>query len=415
PRHYAEMERELAVKSSLILCFPLILSSGEVYGAVELIDTSERGARLNLDEDYLELLSSLVAVGSVALGQALAFESKSRECNGLKLALDRYRALPPIVGDSLAVREALAKTAAYARTDFPVLITGESGTGKELFAQAIHQASGRRDKPFLVQNCSCLPDGLLESELFGCRKGAFTGADRDRAGLFEAADGGTVFLDEIGDMPAPLQAKILRVLQSGEVKPLGAATARTVDVRIVSATNRDLAAAMAAGDFREDLYYRLNVLPLHLPPLRERPEDVPALLEYFLKRDSLRLGLAGRRVAPEALAALTAWPWKGNIREMENLVKYLLTVAEGPVIALADLPAQFRPAGGAPGAPSGFEPAPGESAAPLAGRTWEELERAYALELLEDTHWNVSRAAKRAGLNRSTFDSRLKKLGIAKS
>jgi len=420
PRHYAEMERGLEVKSSLILCFPLVLSDGSVYGAVELIDTSERGARLNLDQDYLELLSSLVAVGSVALGQALAFESKSRECQGLRRALDSFRAQPPIVGGSQAVQKALAKTAAYARTDFPVLITGESGTGKELFAQAIHQASARRDRPFLVQNCSCLPDGLLESELFGFRKGAFTGADRDRAGLFEAADGGTVFLDEIGDMPAPLQAKILRVLQSGEVKPLGAAAARTVDVRIVSATNRDLGAAMAAGDFREDLYYRLNVLPLHLPPLRERPEDVPALLEFFLKRDSLRLGLAARRLTPEALALLSAWPWKGNIREMENLVKYLLTVSEGPSIDVSDLPGHFLPAPSARGAVSG--PAapppcpPGDSpAAPLAGRTWEELERAYALELLEATRWNVSHAAKRAGLNRSTFDSRLKKLGIAKT
>ncbi|WP_243359384.1 sigma-54-dependent Fis family transcriptional regulator [Fundidesulfovibrio terrae] len=411
PRHYKAMEDGLAAKSTLILCYPLILRDGTVYGAVELIDTAARGGRLNLRKDYLELLEYLVAVGSVALGQALAFESKERECRGLKNALERFKGQPPIVGHSSAVREAMKKVYSYARTDFPVLITGESGTGKELFAQAIHQASPRKDKPFFVQNCSAIPETLLESELFGYRKGAFTGADRDKTGLFEAAEGGTVFLDEIGDMAPPLQAKILRLIQNSEVKPLGGAATRTVDVRIISATNKDLPKAIEDGEFREDLFYRLNVLPLALPPLRERSEDVPELLDYFIKRDCLRLGLGAKRLSAQASARLSGYSWRGNIREMENLVKYILTVVEGELIEERDLPGHIT--GDAGSAARGGEGV-GQDASELCAMTWDELERRYTLDILEKYRWNVTRAAKHAGVNRSTFDSRLKKLGISK-
>jgi transcriptional regulator with GAF, ATPase, and Fis domain len=412
PRHFKEMEEGLSARSTLILCYPLILGDGTVYGAVELIDTAARGGRLNLRKDYLELLEYLVAVGSVALGQALAFEEKDRECRGLKSALERFKGQPPIVGRSPAVREAMKKVQAYARTDFPVLLTGESGTGKELFAQAVHQASARRDRPFFVQNCSAIPETLLESELFGYRKGAFTGADRDKTGLFEAAEGGTVFLDEIGDMAPPLQAKILRLIQNSEIKPLGGAAARTVDVRIISATNKDLAKAIEAGEFREDLFYRLNVLPLVLPPLRERSEDVPELLDYFIRRDCLRLGFTPKRLSAKAAARLAGYSWRGNIREMENLVKYILTVVEGDLIEECDLPAHIAGETG-PGARTCE--GEGQDAPDLCAMTWDELERRYTLDILEKYRWNVTRAAKHAGVNRSTFDSRLKKLGISKA
>jgi transcriptional regulator with GAF, ATPase, and Fis domain len=455
PRHFKEPELGLSAKSTLILCYPLTLKDGTVYGAVELIDTTARGSRLNLRKDYLDLLEHLVAVGSIALGQALAFDLKERECKGLKTALERFKGLPPIVGGSPAVMEAMKKVQAYARTDFPVLITGESGTGKELFAQAIHQSSARRDKPFFVQNCSAIPDTLLESELFGYKKGAFTGADRDKTGLFEAAEGGTVFLDEIGDMAPPLQAKILRLIQNSEVKPLGGASVKNVDVRVISATNKDLGVAIATGEFREDLFYRLNVLPLRLPPLRERPEDVGELLDYFVKRDCLRMGMPAKRLSALARRLLMGYAWPGNIREMENLVKYALTVVEGDVIEEGDLPAHvtggslarmaaegltsapgegsgrmtgvdlLRGAGEGPGQVRGESPA-GRAAAvgapfagarntpPITDMTWDDMERAYATELLARTRYNVTKAAKRAGLHRSTFDSRLKRLGIVK-
>ncbi|GAB6038831.1 hypothetical protein JCM15519_33900 [Fundidesulfovibrio butyratiphilus] len=435
PRHCKDVEADLEVKSTLILCFPLVLLDGSVYGAVELIDVSSGGDRLNLDPGYLELLGALVAIGSAALGRALDFDRQTRECHDLRRALEDLRhSGHPIVGRSRGVAEAEALATAYGRTDFPVLITGESGTGKELFAHAIHQASRRRDKPFLVQNCSAIPEALLESELFGCRKGAFTGADRDRLGLFQAADGGTVFLDEIGDMPPPLQAKILRLIQSGEVKPLGAQTARSVDVRLVSATNKDLALAMERGEFREDLFYRLNVLPLALPPLRARRDDIPELLDYFVRRDCKRLGAPAKRFSPAALARLTAASWKGNIREMENLVKYLLTVVPDDVVDVTHLPAHVA------GEAADLEPAASASAGPaldgprgaivspelpegereghavvLRDHTWEALEKAYITDLLESVKWNISKAAKLAGVNRSTFDSRLRKLGLSKA
>jgi len=408
PRHFKDLEQGLSEKSTLILCYPLILRDGSVYGALELIDTSAQGSRLNLRKDFLEVLQHLVGVGSIALGQALAFDSKERECRGLKTALERFKGAPPIVGQSPAVREAMKKVHSYARTDFPVLITGESGTGKELFAQAIHQASARRDKPFVVQNCSAIPETLLESELFGYRKGAFTGADRDKTGLFEAASGGTVFLDEIGDMAPSLQAKILRLIQSSEIKPLGGAATRTVDVRIISATNKNLQQAMEEGEFREDLFYRLNVLPLHLPPLRERREDLGELLDYFLKADCRRLGIPAKRPTSRARTLLLDYAWPGNIREMENMVKYILTVVEGEVVEPADLPGHIA-------APGRLQSAGESEPADLAGLTWDEMERVYAMQLLERHRWNISKAALQAGLNRSTFDSRLKKLGIAKS
>jgi len=412
-RHFKEAESDLDIKSTLILCYPLVLKNGTVYGAVEIIDTAHGGSRLNLTREYLELLEEFVAIGSIALGNALAFADQKKETQHLKKLLSEIKGHTPLIGKSAAFQAALDTARNYARTDFPVCLTGESGTGKELFAREIHRLSARKNGPFLVQNVSAIPDTLLESELFGYRKGAFTGADRDKIGLFEAGNGGTVFLDEIGDMPLALQARLLRVLQENEVKPLGGTETRTVDVRIISATNRDLGQAIADGTFREDLFYRLNVLPLRLPPLRERTGDIPELLDYFLKRDAARLCMPPKTLSPAASRTLRERPFRGNVREMENLVRYLLATAPGQVIEADDIPAPPETADAHPPKTTDT-PAPDQTPPALADYGWEELEKNYALALLEKYKWNVTKAAKQAGVNRSTFDSRLRKLGISK-
>jgi len=413
-RHFKEAESDLDVKSTLILCYPLVLKNGEVYGAVEIIDTAHGGSRLNLSKEYLELLEEFVAIGSIALGNALAFADQKKETQKLKKILGEIKGETPLIGKSAAFQTAQDAARNYARTDFPVCITGESGTGKELFAREIHRLSARKGKPFLVQNVSAIPDALLESELFGYKKGAFTGADKDKIGLFEAANGGTIFLDEIGDMPLGLQARILRVLQENEIKPLGGTETRTVDVRVISATNCDLTQAIATGAFREDLFYRLNVLPLKLPSLRDRLEDLPELLDYFLARDAARLGLTPKTLTPQAKRELCQRPFKGNVRELENLVRYLLATVPGETITPEDIPPPHEIGGARPAERAVADQTPTTPGTDLTEYSWDELERVYALALLEKYKWNVTKAARAAGVNRSTFDSRLRKLGITK-
>jgi len=438
-RHYKEIEEQIEVKSRLILCLPLFLKSGEVYGALQIIDTSAGGKRLNLKKEYLDLLQDIVDVGSIALSNSLIYANQVKENEKLRHVLDQYQAEERLIGRSPAFLKAIKTAAEYAKTDFPVLLTGESGTGKELVAREIHRLSRRNDRPFLVQNCSAIPDTLLESELFGYERGAFTGATRDKVGLFESADGGTVFLDEIGDMSFHLQARILRVVQDNEFKPLGSARSRRVDVRIISATNKDLREEIEKEQFREDLFYRLNVLPLHLPSLRDRLEDIPLLLEHFLGRESRRMGTTPKKFTRESLEFLMEYPWRGNIRELENFVKHILVVADEEWIKLEDLGVHFtggqlkgdgrgsrsarresprrgesQPEAAVDSAYGGAgSKTPGEKSA-FEGQSWEEVERSYVLYLLDKHKWHITRAAQEAGVNRSTFDSRMKKLGIRK-
>ncbi len=425
-RHFKELEDDFDVKSTLILCYPLILKSGEVYGAVQIIDTSSGGDRINLDKDYLSLLQSLVDIGSIALSNSISFKDQLQENLRLKQTLE-FVVGGAIIGQSRPFREAMKIARNYAQTDFPVLITGESGSGKDIMAKEIHRQSKRKGKPFMVQNCSAIPDTLLESELFGYKKGAFTGATQDKKGLFEAANGGTVFLDEIGDMDMHLQARILRVIQNKEIKPLGGSETKQVDVRIITATNKDLSREISEKRFREDLFYRLNVLPLHLPPLRERRDDIPALLEYFLKKESVSVGKKPKQFSKDTVNWLMEYPWRGNIRELENFVKYVITTVEGEVIRLIDLPSHMTE-GAFPAeveetetdtlhAPAAAPPRPGSfnRDEEFDGATWEDVERSYVEHLLDKNKWNVTKAAKDAGVNRSTFDSRMKRLGIQKS
>jgi transcriptional regulator with GAF, ATPase, and Fis domain len=422
-RHYRQAEEKIDVKSSLILCFPLFLKTGEVYGAVQIIDTSAGGNRLNLEKNYLELLQQLIDIGSIALSNSLVFCEQVKENLKLRQTLKAIREQDLIIGKSAVLLGARKRAAEYARTDFPVLITGESGSGKELLAREIHRLSGRSGGAFLAQNCSCIPDTLLESELFGHEKGAFTGASKTKLGLFEAANDGTVFLDEIGDMALQLQARILRVIQDGEIKPLGSVHPKKVDVRIISATNRDLQNEIARENFREDLFYRLNVLPLHVPSLRERLEDIPLLLDHFVSSEALRLGIARKTFSKDAFDFLIEYDWPGNVRELENFVKHIIVITPGDLITRRDLSNHFFSI--TPHAHGPLEqrpdqkrrPAEENNAAPASffdGYSWEQLEREYVIHLLEKNKWHITRAAKEAGVNRSTFDSRMKKLNIRK-
>jgi two-component system response regulator GlrR len=293
--------------------------------------------------------------------------------------------------------ELLTEARMVARSDASVLIHGESGTGKELLAQAIHQASSRAARPFVAVNCGAIPEALLESELFGHMKGAFTGALANHRGLFQAADGGTLFLDEIGDMPPALQVKLLRVLQERSVRPVGASQSIPIDVRILSATHRDLDAAMAQGQFREDLYYRLNVVALTLPTLAERREDIPLLANHFLAKLARKYDKKLNGFAPEAMKALTMASWPGNVRQLYNVVEQVSALATTPLIPLALVQRALR--------------IPGVEILTFA-QARQRFEREYLVGLLKLSDGNVSDAARLADRNRTEFYRLLQKHGL---
>jgi len=309
-----------------------------------------------------------------------------------------------IVGAEGGLAGVLDQVQVVAGTDATVLLTGETGTGKELIARALHARSRRRDRPLIKVNCAALPAGLVESELFGHERGAFTGATERRVGRFELADRGTIFLDEIGEVPPDVQVKLLRVLQEQELERVGGSRTIRVDVRVIAATNRDLRRAMEDGLLRQDLYYRLNVFPIALPPLRERLQDLPQLVHTFVSRSCARIGRHVHRIPSEALGRLAAYAWPGNVRELENVIERFVILSSGDELEV--------PAGLLPVVPLRPAPAPrGESAQ----GTLEEIDRKHILEVLEQTRWRIdgSRGAARIlNLNPSTLRSRMKKLGI---
>jgi len=273
----------------------------------------------------------------VAVRRALEHQSLSRQNRYLLSEREEEFGHYGIVGGSRAVEELLRKIELVARSKSTVLVTGETGTGKELVARAIHARSAQHDMPLIKVNCAAIPEALLESELFGHVKGAFTGATANRRGRFALADGGTIFLDEIGTLALPVQAKLLRVLQEREFEPVGSERTVSVDVRVIAATNRDLRAMVADGRFQEDLFYRLSVIPVELPPLRERPEDVPLLVEHFVRKHAQRMGRRIDGVSPEALQGLRAYRWPGNVRELENAIERAVVLATGTVIDTASV------------------------------------------------------------------------------
>ncbi len=316
---------------------------------------------------------------------------------------DRYA----IVGESRAIREVLATVAKVAPTAARVLIEGENGSGKELVARALHRQSPRRDKPFVEVNCAAIPGELIESELFGHMKGSFTGAFADHAGKFEQADGGTLFLDEVGDMSLAAQAKVLRALQEGVVTRIGAAKSVRVDVRVIAATNKALSAEIAAGRFREDLFYRLNVVPIAIPALRARREDIPLLVERFVAELVQLDGLPRKTFHPEALAALQERDWPGNVRELRNAAERLLILTPGDTVSVADVRRIVREAA---------DSAIGD----LAGcQTFEsfklEAEKAFLVAKLAENDWNVSETARRLEMPRSNLYKKIEKYGLTRA
>jgi DNA-binding NtrC family response regulator len=316
--------------------------------------------------------------------------------------LSQAGAAPPgFVGASRLMRELFGLLGRAASSTLPVLVTGETGTGKELVARAIHDASGRDS--FVAINCAALPEHLLESELFGHEKGAFTGADREKIGLFQAADRGTLFLDEVGELPLALQPKLLRVLESGEIRRVGATRAQTVDVRVVAATHRDLETAVAEGRFREDLYWRINVLTLHVPALRERTADIPLLAEHFLARGRGAPGPSRpTRVSAEAMAVLVGYSWPGNVRELRNAIDRATVLARSGEIRAEDLPPRVR----ARGAVAALVASAAERSVPL-----HDVERAYILEVVRRSGGKRGLAANILGMDRKTLYRRLQEYG----
>ena len=328
-----------------------------------------------------------------------------------EVSAEATSAMNPLVGNSPKMRQIHSLISKVADSNSTILITGESGTGKELAARAIHELSPRRDQPFVPVNCGAIPEELLESELFGHVRGAFTGAVNSRQGRFQLANGGTLFLDEIGEMSPKLQVKLLRVLQERQFEPVGSDRAVQVDVRVVAATNRDLHVAVREGKFREDLFYRLNVLPVHLSALREREGDIALLIKHFLALHGLRKAKRVARVEPEAMVVLEKYRWPGNVREVENLVERLIVLNEDGVIRVNELP-DYVIQNGSSNQSAG-------AALPVSGmdldRYLEKIENGFICQALERARGNKTLAAGMLNLNRTTFIERLRKKGLLTS
>jgi formate hydrogenlyase transcriptional activator len=325
------------------------------------------------------------------------------DMNRIDEPVDPEAGFEGIIGKSSGLRRVLQMVETVAWGDSTVLLLGETGTGKELVARAIHGHSPRRDRPFVKLNCAAIPTGLLESELFGHERGSFTGAIAQKIGRLELAHQGSLFLDEIGDIPLELQPKLLRVLQEREFERLGSTRTQKVDVRIVAATHRDLEGMILEKQFRSDLYYRVNVVPIHIPPLRERPEDIPLLVQHFVQQATRRMRKTIDTIPSETVDALIRYRWPGNIRELENVIERAVILSPGPMLRLSprDLKSRIMPAQN-----------------PDRHQTLEEVERNHILRTLKETRWVLSGpsgAAARLGLNRSTLYFRMKKLGIARS
>ena len=335
------------------------------------------------------------------VNNAFKYSELIQENRALREAISSAFKFDGIVGASKAMRTILDQAERLSQVDSTILITGESGTGKEVIAKAIHYNSPRSRKPFAIINCGAIPDTLLESELFGYQKGAFSGAVRDKTGKFEAADGGTVFLDEIGELPLPLQVKVLRVVQENEIDTVGENKARKVDIRIIAASNRELKQMTVEGKFRQDLYYRLNVAPLHLPPLRERKEDIPLLARFFIERICKKHDRPLIKLGGDILRKLESYDWPGNVRELENSMERLVIFSQKDTADIKDLPEEIR----SPGLTAGnalFR-------IPSEGISMPELERMLVITALKHNDWNQTRAADFLGISRNVLIYRMQK------
>ena len=393
----------LVMKGFHSMCSLPLLSHDRVIGCLNLASRQEQA----FGEQDVEFLSQVAGQIALAVDNALAYQEITELKDRLteeKLYLEEEIRLEhkfdDIIGDSRALKQVLGQVEIVAPTQATVLIQGETGTGKELIARAIHRLSGRNQRTFVKLNCAAIPTGLLESELFGHERGAFTGAIAQKVGRFELAHGGTIFLDEVGEIPLELQSKLLRVLQEQEFERLGSTRTVHVDIRLIAATNRDLATLVEDREFRSDLYYRLNVFPITLPPLRERREDIPVLVRYFTQHYAARMKKHIETIPGPSLEALSRYHWPGNIRELENLVERAVILTQGThlQVPLLELKIEARQA-----------PAPTP--------TLQDAEREQVLRVLRDTHWVIGGpdgAAARLGLKRTTLTSKIKKLGLSR-
>ncbi len=381
---------------------PIIMISGHGTTATA-VEAIRKGAVDFLDKPFESTERLLVTINNALEHGRLRDENKS-----LKKAVEvRHQ----MVGESAALKQVTAAVARAAPTNATVLITGESGVGKELVARTIHRNSLRSRERFVQVNCAAIPEELIESELFGHEKGSFTGATEKQVGKFEQADRGTIFLDEVGDMSAKTQAKVLRVLQEGEVERLGSARTTKVDVRVIAATNKNLEEEIEKGNFREDLYFRLAVIPIQVPPLRERPEDIAALIRHYMDYFSRENNVRPKRLTPAALEALGRYRWKGNIRELRNTVERLNIMTSGDTIDVADLPETVRSP--AP-APKGSAQTEADAARLGTLREFKEnAERAFLVGKLRENGWNISKTAEVIGTPRSNLYKKLEQYQIA--
>jgi two-component system NtrC family response regulator len=366
------------------------------YGSIEkAVEAMKKGAHDYIIKPFSK--DELV----LAVEKAFNLLGLKEENQRLKSEIEQHVDFNHMVGNSDEMKSVFDVVRKVAPSEASVLITGESGTGKELIARAIHQGSQRSDKPFIAINCAAIPENLLESELFGHARGAFTGASKDRDGKFVEADGGTLFLDEIGEMPIGLQPKLLRALQEMQIEPVGGKT-RSVDVRIVAATNQDVETSIEEGAFREDLYYRLSVIPIDLPPLRHRKDDIPLLIKFFLKRNEA----ISQKFSDEAMSQLTSYHWPGNIRELQNVIERLVILHPNETIDIQHFPAKLLRE----------KPSPGGAIVnlPPDGYSLEDLEREIVVQALERSGWNQTRAADFLKIPRHTIIYRIEKYGIKK-
>jgi two-component system, NtrC family, response regulator AtoC len=340
----------------------------------------------------------------IVVARAVEHAQVKKDNARLRSALSGAFGVQGIVGKAKGMKDLVAMLERIAPSDVPILVEGESGTGKDLLARAAHAMSARAKGPYVALNMSAIPENLAESELFGHEKGAFTGADQPRPGFFAEAEGGTLFLDELGLLPQALQPKLLRVLQDGEYIPVGSRKPRKANVRVVAATNEDLARNVKDGKFREDLYFRLRVVPLRLPPLRERREDIPLLVEHLVEKHALRLSRPPLRPDADAMRALLDHPWPGNVRELEHAIERGLLLARGDAITLADLPPELS---------AGASDAPASGAEGRYRKARDAWEKRFLEDVLREAGGQVARAAELAGLHRSTFYEKLARYGLA--
>lgn len=386
---FSASESVLDIQVRSVACVPMVVH-GQVRGAIYLDSLTGTG---RFNQETLLFLTAFASQAGIALENARLYASLREENRQLREQLRSEYDFSEIVGNSPALREVFEILPEVSASDATVLIEGESGTGKELVARAIHQNSPRRHHPFVTVFCSSLAESVLESELFGHRRGAFTGANETRVGLFETANHGTLFLDEIGELGPQIQVKLLRFLQNGEFRRVGETQVRHSDVRIVAATNRVLAEEVRAGHFREDLYYRLNVIHISLPPLRERKEDIPVLADHFLRKFARRSPKKILGFTPEAYRALRDYSWPGNIRELENAVERAIVLAKSEYITPEDLR---------------LEPLREVESAGDTEKTLEDVQREHVLRVLRANDGNISRTAKKLGVSRRWLHYKLK-------